>query len=864
MAVSLVTVPVRAEGEAEGEFGTGIIPNENDYDSPEPPNEKGYIRSSSLPSSYDGRNEGLVTSVKNQKQFGTCWAFSTNAALESSLIKSGYADNSLDLSELHSIYFMYNENIDPNNRIAKDRNYISADANNTPMTDFSQLVQIGGSLTASGWQMTNGVIPFTDNGDDYVSSAKNRNYSLPQSDCFNKDYRVKRMYRCNFTYDNIDNIKRLIYNYGGVAADFYCDQTVSVEHYTSKYFKIVDGTRTYYNPDAVDKYTNHGIEIVGWDDSYPKENFNFEPAGNGAWLVKNSWGVESNHDGYIWISYYNTCKSADAVAYELEPTYPNIHVYQYDGSDFSESLYPPAGETKDIYMLMFFTADAREDGGREYISKVGVGASANSEFTISIMNYEPKVVNGALIDYFEQCKTECKSTYDGYEEYKLSDTAEFVKGERYAVCVKVKPGSSIYMMHEHSPNVANKYGTKDYIEDGSIYLGYYLNRGLTNWNKGTPVIKAISETEAYADVTGISLDKEELQLDLAEGEDSSAELNATVTPSNANPEVTWTSSDPEVATVTYAGGKATVEGHKKGECIIKAISYNKDITASCKVTVINSSECEHVEEIIPAVEPSCTVEGLSEGKKCSKCGKILVPQQRTSPALGHKWKETKKEDATCKKEGRVIKKCSVCGEEQETIIPKKNHTPVIDPAVDPTETRTGFTAGKHCSVCGEVLIKQEVIPKLTPQKKEEAKTYRSEWVDGKWYDENGIQTYSGRLMWAGNATGWWVEDTDGWYPTSSWQKIDGVWYYFKADGYMACGEYCNGYWFNSDGSWDEQYFLSWKSNSSGWWVEDKSGWWPSNTWLKIDNYWYYFNSSGYMVTNTYIDGYWISSDGVCY
>ena len=141
--------------------------------------------------------------------------------------------------------------------------------------------------------------------------------------------------------------------------------------------------------------------------------------------------------------------------------------------------------------------------------------------------------------------------------------------------------------------------------------------------------------------------------------------------------------------------------------------------------------------------------------------------------------------------------------------------------------------------------------------------YSNEWINGEWYDANGQKTYNGTLLWKSNSTGWWVEDTAGWFPKNSWQKIDGAWYYFKPDGYMASGEYYNGYWFNSNGSWDSTYFLTWKSNSSGWWVEDKSGWWPSARWMKIDGSWYYFNGSGYMATNQYVDGYWIGSNGVC-
>ena len=139
----------------------------------------------------------------------------------------------------------------------------------------------------------------------------------------------------------------------------------------------------------------------------------------------------------------------------------------------------------------------------------------------------------------------------------------------------------------------------------------------------------------------------------------------------------------------------------------------------------------------------------------------------------------------------------------------------------------------------------------------------NEWRDGKWISSDGSCTYEGELSWECNSTGWWVEDSKGWYPVSSWQKIDGIWYYFNSSGYMASNEYYNGYWFNADGSWDDQYFLTWKSNSTGWWVEDKSGWWPSSKWLKIDGYWYYFDASGYMVTNQYIDGYWLGSDGAC-
>ena len=49
-------------------------------------------------------------------------------------------------------------------------------------------------------------------------------------------------------------------------------------------------------------------------------------------------------------------------------------------------------------------------------------------------------------------------------------------------------------------------------------------------------------------------------------------------------------------------------------------------------------ECEHNIEILPAVAPTCEEKGLTEGKKCSKCGEIILAQEEVSP-LGHNWGE---------------------------------------------------------------------------------------------------------------------------------------------------------------------------------------------------------------------------------
>lgn len=123
--------------------------------------------------------------------------------------------------------------------------------------------------------------------------------------------------------------------------------------------------------------------------------------------------------------------------------------------------------------------------------------------------------------------------------------------------------------------------------------------------------------------------------------------------------------------------------------------------------------------------------------------------------------------------------------------------------------------------------------------------HRNEWYNGYWYDANGNQSYGGVLQWHGSGSSWWVQDTNGWYPRSQWLKIDGVWYYFTAAGYMDYGEYRDGYWLNYDGSCSNYPVASWYYGPGGWYYMDASGWYPTNQYLWIDGVCYWFNGSGY-------------------
>ena len=118
----------------------------------------------------------------------------------------------------------------------------------------------------------------------------------------------------------------------------------------------------------------------------------------------------------------------------------------------------------------------------------------------------------------------------------------------------------------------------------------------------------------------------------------------------------------------------------------------------------------HVEEVLEAKDPTCTDTGLTAGKKCTVCNKVLVSQQEI-PANGHDLVITEAVNATCTTDGSTKgEKCNVCDYLvlPETI-PSPGHDIVTIEAKAADCENEGNTAGEYCTAC-DYEIPTEVIP----------------------------------------------------------------------------------------------------------------------------------------------------------
>ena len=265
-----------------------------------------------------------LTPVRDQGYSGLCWAFSTAAILEASLLQR-YTDenkNTLDLSEEQLAYFYFNRQDDPLHNTG-DMQMIYQDSDEATAYRYasgSPIYLLQELSTGQGIAKESDV-PFylTRRVDSKGNVSYKESSAVPSKSKAYLSYAGLESYE-TFDY-SVDKVKKEIMENGAVAVSMYYEN--ASRNLT---------TNGYY--DSANRRSNHVVTLVGWDDAFAVSKFNSacRPKKSGAWIAKNSWGDDWGDGGYFYISYENAtmlgCVSVSAVK-SAQKKYPNL--YFYDG-----------------------------------------------------------------------------------------------------------------------------------------------------------------------------------------------------------------------------------------------------------------------------------------------------------------------------------------------------------------------------------------------------------------------------------------------------------------------------------------------------------------------------------------------------
>lgn len=238
---------------------------------------------SGLDSEYDLRDIiSQNVAIRNQMNTNSCWAFATIGALESNIAlldyKAGRTGNVYDYSERHLDYSV-RSNAFNNDEVNKYGYNIGFEKGGTFLMAESYLSNGMGAIEEEE-------MPFENNEDNIdISEIQNKNTATTLYD--------------TILFEDIDDIgktelmskmKQVISNYGGIYAIFNGANIFSDTYNNA--------TGAIYCPNSTDYPSNHGGIIIGWDDTYSKSNFKEgnQPANDGAWIIKNSWGEKLSFD----------------------------------------------------------------------------------------------------------------------------------------------------------------------------------------------------------------------------------------------------------------------------------------------------------------------------------------------------------------------------------------------------------------------------------------------------------------------------------------------------------------------------------------------------------------------------------------
>ena len=368
-----------------------------------------------LPVSYDYRKVNRDPQVKNQGEFGTCWAFAALTALEASLLPEEELDFSEDHMTLHNSFsFTQNE---------------------------------GGEYTMAMAYLTAWQGPVLETDDPYGDGKSPDGLKA-----------VKHVQEIQILEGkNYDRIKEMVFRYGGVQSSLYMPLTNPSSN--SEYYNAENYAYCYVGTEK----PNHDVVIIGWDDNYPKENFNLDMEADGAFICRNSWGESFADSGTFYISYYDTNIGIHNVVYtRIEEADNYDSIYQADLCGWVGRL----GYAKESsFFSNVYTAKENES-----LEAVGFYATGkDTEYEVYLIH---DFKDTSSFKDRQILKTG-KFVNAGYYTVGLKEGIPLEKGERFAVVVKITtPNAKRPIAIEYAADKATE-GVD--LSDGEGYVSLYGN-----------------------------------------------------------------------------------------------------------------------------------------------------------------------------------------------------------------------------------------------------------------------------------------------------------------------------------------------------------------------------------------------------
>ena len=392
------------------------------------------------PSLYDLRTT-KVTSVKNQLTSGTCWAFATYGALESYLMPG----ETWDFSE--------------NNM----KNLLS--------TNYPEGYDRGSETGGNAWKSTAYLArwsgPISEADDPYDTSS-----SLSPTDKLVRKH-VQNVYIVPGRTSSTDNtnIKTAIQTFGGMLTNINWE---GPQYSSSSYWN--EATDSYYYTGS--GATNHSVTIVGWNDTYDRSKFSTVPPGDGAFIVKNSWGAPWGEIGYFYISYYDTNVGKFGAVFTAESPTNYNHIYQYDPLGMVEQYYF-SGTPKTGWMANVFTSTRTET-----LSAVSFYTTdTNTAYQV----YVYKNPNSGPVLNSGGAAWSGSGTFGnaGYHTVTVSPGVSLTSGDKFSVVVKLTNPTFYYWAATEYYNTSAFY--KSSKATASAGQSYYSTGG-TSWTDLTTVL----------------------------------------------------------------------------------------------------------------------------------------------------------------------------------------------------------------------------------------------------------------------------------------------------------------------------------------------------------------------------------------